>query len=54
MDGGGVRLPVMTELPVRAVRTGSPSLAPLMLSLGRLLVTRLVLVRGRRGDTARG
>ena len=54
MDGDAAVRSMMSALPDRALSTGSPGLAPLMLSLGRLVVTRLVLTRGRRGGTAGG
>jgi hypothetical protein len=48
--GSGSRAPV-TPYADEALSTGSPALAPLMLGLGRLVVTRLVLTRGRRVTT---
>jgi hypothetical protein len=60
MQGPGARQPQRDEsgvppsasaLPDSALSAGSPALAALMLSLGRLVLTRLVLTRGRRGGT---
>ena len=52
MGDGEPLQPLVAQLPDRALSTGSPGLAPLMLSLGRLVVTRLlVTTRGRGGRT---
>ena len=40
----------MATDPHRALSTGSPALAALMLSLGRVVLGRLVLGPVRRGD----
>jgi hypothetical protein len=49
-DGVGGGRHTTTPDPGRALSTGSPALAPLMLSLGRLVVTRLVLTRRVRRE----
>ncbi|MBW8750960.1 MAG: hypothetical protein JF565_05975 [Propionibacteriales bacterium] len=51
-DGSGGGPHPTTPDPGRALGTGSPALAPLMLSLGRLVVTRLVLTRRVRRKPA--